>query len=351
LAENQIPFFVHQPASLSMPELSLIQVVRSTALLFPGQGSQQVGMAMAAAAAYPAAQAALAEADDVLAFDLSRLMAEGPEATLTDTLNAQPALLAASVALLRAVETELVAAGAAPLEGAAAARGVYLAGHSMGEYSALVAAGSLAYADGLRLVRERGRLMQEAGQRAPGMMAAILGLDEERVAAVCAEVTAQGGIVQVANDNCPGQVVISGDSTGMQAAMSALSAAGAKKVVPLAVSIAAHSPLMRPAAEQLQAAIAATPLAPPQAPVIGNTTAAPLTSVEAIRAELSAQLTGSVRWTSTLQYLVDAGVTNFVEIGPGDVLSSLVKRVARSATRLSIAEPDGVHAYVAALRA
>jgi [acyl-carrier-protein] S-malonyltransferase len=188
--------------------------------------------------------------------------------------------------------------------------------------------------------------MKEAGTRSPGMMAAILGLDEDKVAAICAEVSAQGGIAQVANDNCPGQVVISGDTAGMQAAMGALSAAGAKKVVPLAVSIAAHSPLMRPAAEQLQAAIAATPLAPPQAPVIGNTTAAPLTSVDAIRSELAAQLTGSVRWTATLQYMVDAGVTTFVEIGPGEVLSGLVKRVARGATRLSIAEPDAVRDYV-----
>ena len=343
-----------------MSELSLIQAVRNSALLFPGQGSQQVGMAMAVAAAYPAAQEALAEADDVLAFPLSRLMAEGPEETLTDTINAQPALLAASIAILRALESELGAQAAPPalasegMQAGTPARDglqVYLAGHSMGEYSALVAARSLAYADGLRLVRERGRLMKEAGTRSPGMMAAILGLDEDKVATVCAEVTAKGGIAQVANDNCPGQIVISGDIAGMQAAMEALAAAGAKKVVPLAVSIAAHSPLMRPAAEELQAAIAATPLAPPQAPVIGNTTAAPLTSVEAIRSELGAQLTGSVRWTATLQYLVDAGVTSFVEIGPGEVLSGLVKRIARSATRLSVAEPDAVRAYVQSLTA
>ncbi len=334
-----------------MPELSLIQAVRNTALLFPGQGSQQVGMATAAAAAYPAARAALAEADDVLAFPLSRLMAEGPEETLTDTINAQPALLAASIAILRALEAELGAPANPAPAWAAPGRQVFLAGHSMGEYSALVAARSLAYADGLRLVRERGRLMKEAGTRSPGMMAAILGLDEDKVAAVCAEVTAKGGIAQVANDNCPGQIVISGDTVGMQAAMAALGAAGAKKVVPLAVSIAAHSPLMRPAAEELQAAIAATPLAPPQAPVIGNTTGAPLTSVEAIRSELAAQLTGSVRWTTTLQYLADAGVTTFVEIGPGEVLSGLAKRVARSSTRFSIAEPDAVRAYVQSLTA
>lgn len=328
------------------PADALVCKVRSTALLFPGQGSQQVGMAREAAEAYPAARAALGEADDVLGFALSQLMFDGPEAELTDTVNAQPALLAASIAILRALETALSSAPAL-----AAPDNVYVAGHSMGEYSALVAAGSLGYADGLRLVRERGRLMKEAGSRSPGMMAAILGLDEERVAAICAEATAHGGIAQVANDNCPGQVVISGDVAGMEAAMTALGKAGAKKVVPLAVSIAAHSPLMRPAAEALQAAIAATQLAEPRVPVIGNTTAQPLTTVAAIRAELAAQLTGSVRWTATLQHLVDAGVGSFVEIGPGEVLTGLVKRVARGAERLAVADPAAIQAYATSVRA
>jgi [acyl-carrier-protein] S-malonyltransferase len=335
-----------------------LHALQGTALLFPGQGSQQIGMAQAVAAVYPAARAVLDEADAVLGFPLSRLMAEGPEESLTDTINAQPALLAASIAILRALEAELGAQSGAQTSSSApssaqaetpAPQGVYVAGHSMGEYTALVAAGSLAYADGLRLVRERGRLMKEAGEQTPGMMAAVLGLDEEKVAAICAEATAGGGIAQVANDNCPGQIVISGDVAGMEAAMAAMRAAGAKKVTPLAVSIAAHSPLMKPAAEALQAAIAATPLAPPLVPVIGNTTAQPLTEVEAIRSELAAQLTGSVRWTATLQWLADAGVTSFVEVGPGEVLSGLVKRVARSAARRSIGDPEGVQAYVAAL--
>jgi [acyl-carrier-protein] S-malonyltransferase len=355
-----------------MAEFSLLRSLQGTALLFPGQGSQQVGMAQAVAEAYPAARAALDEADAVLGFALSRLMAEGPEDTLTDTINAQPALLAASIAILRALETELGAqteaqtgaqtgaqtsSSAPPAEqtrtptacSRPALQAVYVAGHSMGEYTALVAAGSLRYADGLRLVRERGRLMKEAGTAAPGMMAAILGLDEDKVAAICAEATAGGGIAQVANDNCPGQVVISGDTAGMEAAMAAMRAAGAKKVAPLAVSIAAHSPLMKPAAEQLQAAINATPLAAPLVPVIGNTTAQPLTDVAAIRSELATQLTGSVRWTATLQWLADAGVTTFVEVGPGEVLSGLVKRVARGANRVSISDPDGVRAYIATL--
>ena len=181
-------------------------------------------MAMDIADAYPAARQALAEADDVLGFALSALMADGPEEVLTDTINAQPALLAASVATLAALNA---AFGDSAASGEVAQ--LFMAGHSLGEYTALVAAGSLGYADGLRLVRERGRLMKEAGTLKPGMMAAILGLDQDKVAAVCAEATAQGGIAQVANDNCPGQVVISGDRTGMEAAMAALAAAGAKQ--------------------------------------------------------------------------------------------------------------------------
>jgi [acyl-carrier-protein] S-malonyltransferase len=227
---------------------------------------------------------------------------------------------------------------------------VFVAGHSLGEYTALVAAGSLGYADGLRLVRERGRLMKEAGAHSPGRMAAILGLDEEKVAAVCADVRSQGGIVQVANDNCPGQVVISGDGAGMESAMGALSAAGAKKVMPLAVSIAAHSPLMQPAVAALQAAVEATAFRTPQVPVIANTTAQPLVDVAAIQAELVAQLTGSVRWTATIQALVAAGVTTFVEVGPGEVLTGLVKRSARGAERLNVNDPATVQAFVARLR-
>ena len=326
-----------------MSAFSLLSVVNRTAFLFPGQGSQHVGMAGELAAAYPAARAALEEADEILGFGLSRLMLDGPEDKLTDTINAQPALLAASVAALAALEAET------GVRAAAGGSAVYVAGHSLGEYSALVAAGSISYADGLRLVRERGRLMKEAGAHSPGMMAAVLGLDEARVAAICAEVTATGDIVQVANDNCPGQLVISGDRAGMAAAMAALAAAGARKVVPLAVSIAAHSPLMQPAADALRAAIDATEIAAPLVPVIGNTTAQPLAAAESIRAELTAQLTGSVRWTASLEAMVSAGVTTYVEVGAGDVLTGLVKRIDRGATRVAVKDPDGVRSYVALL--
>lgn len=332
-----------------MESFALLHHVDRTAFLFPGQGSQHVGMAKDLAEHYPAARAALEEADHVLGIPLSRLMLEGPEDELTDTINAQPALLAAGMAAMRALTTEL---GAAKLGAPAPGQGgqTFVAGHSMGEYTALVAAGSLTYADGLRLVRERGRLMKLAGARAPGMMAAILGLEEAQVVEICAQVAVDGAIAQLANDNCPGQVVISGNRTGMEAAMAALTAAGARKVVPLAVSIAAHSPLMQPAAEALRAAIANTTILPPQVPVIGNTTATPLTTVDALSTELSAQLTGSVRWTASIQHLADAGVSTFVELGAGDVLSGLVKRIARSATRVVVKDVEGVRAYAATIR-
>jgi len=216
----------------------------------------------------------------------------------------------------------------------------------MGEYSALVAAGSLTFIDALRLVRERGRLMKEAGESTPGMMAAILGMDEERVAQICAEAISEEGIAQVANDNCPGQVVISGDRPGMERAMAALTEAGARKVMPLAVSIAAHSPLMAPAADALREAIVATPIAPPSAPVIGNTSARPLTTAAEIRAELEAQLTNSVRWTDSMRYALGQGATNFVELGAGKVLTSLMKRIDRKARRQAVNDPESVHAFI-----
>ena len=320
-----------------MTEFHMNPVVQPLAFLFPGQGSQHVGMGQALAAAYPAARAVFEEANAILGFDLQDLCFNGPEERLTDTLNAQPALMAASIAALRALESTLKSAlGELP-------RPQFMAGHSMGEYTALVAAGCLSLEDGLRLVRERGRLMKLAGQESPGLMAAILGLDEEILAQICAQAaTESGGVAQVANDNCPGQVVISGDKAGMEAAMAGATAAGARKVVPLAVSIAAHSPLMAPAAAALRTAIEAVSIAPARIPVIGNTQAQRLSTPEAIRAELVAQLTGSVRWTGTIQQMVAAGVATFVEIGPGEVLTGLVKRIDRKAQRVNINSPAGI---------
>ncbi len=326
-----------------MAPFDLIAATGGAAFLFPGQGSQSVGMGYALAQAYPVARATFAEADDLLGFALSDLCFHGPEETLTDTINAQPALMAVSIAALRVLAAELGDAA-----GHAVAGPVFVAGHSMGEYTALVAAGAIPFADGLRLVRERGRLMKQAGTTTPGLMAAVLGLEEGQVAALCAEAATQtGGVVQVANDNCPGQIVISGDRAGVEAAVPLLEAAGARKVVTLAVSIAAHSPLMQPAAEELAAAIAATPISAPNVPVIGNTTAELLTDAATIRAELLAQLTGSVRWTASMQRAVAAGITEFIEIGPGDVLSGLMKRIERKANRRTVGDPAGVADFVA----
>ena len=290
-------------------------------------------MAQELAMQYASARAALAEADEILGFPLSTLCYEGPEEILTDTINAQPALMAASVAALRAISEAL------PDLPAPAA----VAGHSMGEYSALVAAGSLSYADGLRLVRERGRLMKEAGLRSPGGMAAILGMEITDVQEVCRQAAAAtGGVVQVANDNCPGQVVISGDDPSLEAAMGGAAAAGARKVVRLAVSIAAHSPLMAPASAELARAIEATEIRAPLTPVVGNVSALPFRSVEAVHDDLVAQLTASVRWTESMQYLAGQGIDTVVEVGSGDVLTNLMKRIDRGVSRLAVGDPQGI---------
>lgn len=276
---------------------------------------------------------AMAEADAVLGFPLSTLCFDGPDDILTDTINAQPALLASSVATLRAIG-ELLPDFPTPAA---------VAGHSMGEYSALVAAGTLSFADGLRLVRERGRLMKEAGLHSPGGMAAILGVETSIVDDLCAQArSATGGVVQLANDNCPGQLVISGDETSLALAMDLASQAGAKKVVRLAVSIAAHSPLMAPAADALRTAIEATTIRPPAMPVIGNVHAQPLLTVADIQQDLTAQLTSPVRWTESMQRLAAAGVDTVVEVGSGDVLANLMKRIDKSVRRLAVADPDGI---------
>ena len=294
----------------------------STAFLFPGQGSQFVGMGRDLYDRQPAARALFDEADARLGFPLSRLCFDGPEETLTDTAVQQPALYTTSLAAW-AVLTERGEANAA-----------YVAGHSLGEFSALAAAGSLGFADGLALVRRRGELMKLAGQRQPGGMAAVLGLDAAPVAEVCAAAAAEtGGTVGVANDNCPGQVVITGDETALTQAMRLLAEAGARKVVRLPISIAAHSPLMDSVADAFAAAVAAAPLSAARIPVVANVTARPITTPDEIRAELTAQLTAPVRWTDSVRQLGALGVDAYVEVGPGDVLLGLVKRIDRAAAR------------------
>ena len=308
----------------------------NTAWLFPGQGSQTVGMGQDLAAAFPEAAAIFQEADDLLSFPLSRLCFEGPEDALTDTINAQPAIYthsAAVLAVLRAHGVETLPH--------------FVAGHSLGEYSALYAAGVFSFAEGLRLVRERGRLMKLAGERQPGGMAAILGLDLSTVEEICATVRSRTGqVLQVANDNCPGQVVISGDVTALEAAMEAATAAGARRVVRLAVSIAAHSALMATIQDEFAAFVRATPMHSPQVPVIMNATARPTTDVETIRSHLIAQLTSPVRWTESVRYMIAHDVDIFLEIGPGDVLSGLVKRIDRKVRRLPLGTLEQIRSFL-----
>ena len=304
----------------------------ATAFVFPGQGSQTVGMGRNLAQASAAARQVFDEADAALGFSLAQLCWEGPDADLNATINTQPALLTCSIAALRAVQEKL-----------GAFQPAYYAGHSVGEVTALVAAGSLAFADGVRLVRARGEAMAAAGRRAPGAMAAILNLDAPALAEICAEASAQsGGVVQVANDNCPGQVVISGEGPALEKAMDLAKARGAKRALKLAVSVAAHSPLMQSGVAEYAAAVNALPFQPPLAPVISNLTATPLPDVAAIRAELPAQLTGPVRWTESIRYLVAHGVTLFIELGSKDVLTGLLKRIDGSVAGSAVGTPEQV---------
>ena len=289
-------------------------------------------MGKALAERYPIAAETFAEADAILGFRLSELCFQGPADTLTATQNAQPAILTASIAALRVLRAERPDLPAP----------IVAAGHSMGEYSALVAAGAVSFADAVRLTRARGELMAMAGQQHPGSMAAVLRLEDAQVAAICAQAAAESAdVVQVANYNSPGQVVISGGPAGVAAAATLAKTAGGR-VVPLAVSIAAHSALMLPAVEEFAARVTATPFTQPQITVIGNVSAAPLASAEEIRTELVGQLTSSVLWTASIEAMIRAGVTRFVEIGPGAVLTGLVKRIAPDAKTANVGTAEDV---------
>jgi len=301
------------------------------AFVFPGQGSQYVGMGQSVAEKYPAAAEIFARADDILNTDFSALCQTGDEETLNQTYNTQPAIFVTSIAVLHALR----AAGYA-------ATPDFVAGHSLGEYVAYVVAGVLSFADGLRLVRERGRLMGIAGEENPGKMAAILKLTDEQVEDICRRASDEAGWVQIANLNSPGQVIISGSSAGIARAIELAKAAGARRAQELAVSIAAHSKLMESANAQFTRAVEATPLHPPTMPVVGNITAQPLLTVDDIKAEMVGQLTHSVQWTRSVQFMMAQGVTRFVEIGPKDVLTGLIKRIDRTVARAAVDDVAGI---------
>ncbi|MBI5962117.1 MAG: ACP S-malonyltransferase [Chloroflexi bacterium] len=291
--------------------------LQSTAFLFPGQGSQVIGMGRELAAHYPIAKQTFEEADSILGFPLSKLMMEGAADELNDTVNTQPALFVHSLASYRAFShlyPDLKPA--------------LLAGHSLGELSALAASGALSFEDGLRLVRKRGELMKHAGTLAPGLMAAILGADIPTLDKVCTEASTADEIVQVANDNCLGQVVISGAKPAVERAMAGAKSAGAKRALPLAVSIAAHSPLMAAIQQEWNEAVASASFSALSTPVIGNVHGVPLADEDSARADIIAQMQSRVRWTESVKFMVDQGINTFVEVGTGTVLGGLVKRIA-----------------------
>ena len=303
----------------------------SLALLFPGQGSQHVGMGRELAGAYPEARRIFDEADDVLGVGLTRIMWEGPEEVLTETRNAQPAILAHSVAVHAVVRDRLGDVALA-------------AGHSLGEFSAWVAAGSLTFREALEAVRLRGELMFSAGRERPGTMAAILGLDDEAVETVCAGV--EEGTCVPANFNSAGQVVVSGDRPGVEAAMEAAREAGAKRVVELNVSGAFHSPLMEPAEPGLRDKLDSVDFADPTVPVVSNVTATPVRSGDEARELLVRQLTSPVRWAASVSTMVEAGVERFAELGPGRVLCGLNRRNApRGMPCDALGRPDDIDAW------
>lgn len=307
------------------------------AYVFPGQGSQYVGMGKQLYETSLAARHIFHRADEVLGFPLSLLCFEGSQEELDDTINAQPAILTVSIACLETLKDRFNNLGRAIAP-------VLVAGHSMGEFTALVAAGVLDFEDALRLVRERGRLMKASSEQQPGGMAAIIGLDQETLNAVCAEAQT-AGIVALANDNSPGQTVLSGELAALQHAMELARARGAKLVQRLAVSIAAHSPLMQQAAQNFGETVRQINLRPPQVPLLSNISAQVLTSVDDLRQELSDQLTRPVQWTRSVQTAVSEGVDIFIEVGPRPVLSGLIRRISCNVQSISLNDVEIVKIF------
>lgn len=308
----------------------------SLAFIFPGQGSQTVGMGRGLADAFPAARLVFEEVDEALGEALTKVIWEGPAETLMLTENAQPGLMAVSLAAMRVLETE------AGVDLARDAR--FVAGHSLGEYSALAAAGALGIGDTARLLRIRGRAMQKAVPVGTGAMAALLGLDFEQAVTVAGE-AAEDQVCQAANDNGGGQVVVSGDKAAVERAVEIAKGKGARRAMMLPVSAPFHCSLMQPAADAMAAALAGVTVKSPVVPVVANVLAKPIRDPADIVGALVAQVTGTVRWRDSISFMADAGVTRFCEVGAGKVLSGLVKRIAEGATGVSVGTPDDVAAF------
>ncbi|MFJ7161188.1 ACP S-malonyltransferase [Bacillus safensis] len=307
------------------------------AFLFPGQGSQKIGMGKDLFDQEAVSKAVFEEADNTLGFDLSSMIFEGDAEELTLTFNAQPALLTISIAILKKFEESGIKAD-------------YAAGHSLGEYTALVAAGALSFKDAVYAVRKRGELMNEAVPAGEGAMAAILGLDKAALEEVTKEVTESGHLVELANLNCPGQIVISGTAKGVELASEKAKEKGAKRAIALEVSGPFHSALMKPAAEKFTDVLSKLDIADAKTPVISNVTADIVTSRDEIETKLIEQLYSPVRFEESVERLIDLGVTTFIEIGPGKVLSGLVKKVNRRLTTISVSDQETIEAAIQTLK-
>ncbi|MBD2846122.1 ACP S-malonyltransferase [Paenibacillus sp. IB182496] len=301
------------------------------AFVFPGQGAQAVGMGKEVCAKYPAAQALLSRADEALGFPLSKLIFEGPEEQLRQTANTQPALLAVSAALLEVYRTRRPGAD-------------YVAGHSLGEYSALLAAGVLGFEDAVRIVRLRGEFMEQAVPSGQGAMAAVLGAEREVLRELCGQVSSEVGVVELANVNCPGQIVVSGSAAGVAAVAARAKEAGAKRAIPLEVSGPFHSSLMEPAARRLEEALRSLPMQDASTPLIANVTAQPVNAVETIRELLVRQVVSPVLWEDSVRTMIASGVDTFVELGSGTVLTGLIRKIDRGVKVVTVNDLDSLEA-------